>query len=83
MQCEVTIGLWVGAGERALGGAREITVDWVEEEGKGQIRGREKGREENVTIPLMGRGTACVEVPVCLYMLFFCQCFNIHGKSIF
>jgi len=40
------------AGGRALGGTREITVVWVEEEGKGQIRGYEKGREENVTILL-------------------------------
>ena len=41
-----------GAGEKAVGGTREITVDWVEEEGKGKIRGYEKGREENVAILL-------------------------------
>ena len=37
-----------GVGGKAVGGTREITIDWVKEEGKGKIGRYEKGREENV-----------------------------------
>ena len=46
--------MWSGTREkrRSAEQGKYITVDWVEEEGKGKIRGYEKGREENIAILL-------------------------------